>query len=211
MCGGIAISQTTKKTPLAPAAPRAQGERLLTRPNLQPSLLYNLGRVISYTVIGAVVGAVGSAFSVSIGLRGALLLVAALFMLLMGATLLGLFAPLRRFVPHLPRGFSAGIGRMTAGRGPLVVGLLNGFLPCGPLQTVQLYALSAGSFIMGAASMLAFSLGTVPLLFFLGAANTLLNERFTRIMATVSAALVLTLGFAMLANALGLFGVVIPF
>jgi len=40
--------------------------------------------------------------------------------------------------------------------------MLNGILPCGPLQTMQLYALGTGSAFKGAASMFIFALGTVP-------------------------------------------------
>jgi sulfite exporter TauE/SafE len=96
---------------------------------------------------------------------------------------------------------------VRTGRGPFIVGLLNGLMPCGPLQAMQLYALSTGSVIMGAASMFVFSAGTVPLMFALGAVNSVLNARFSRVMTTVSAVLVLVLGLAMLTNALALLGI----
>ena len=51
-------------------------------------------------------------------------------------------------------------------RNSFVIGLLNGLMPCGPLQAMQLYALSTSNFIYGALSMLLFGLGTVPLMFF---------------------------------------------
>ncbi|MBP5623054.1 MAG: sulfite exporter TauE/SafE family protein, partial [Thermoguttaceae bacterium] len=60
-------------------------------------------------------------------------------------------------------------------RSSLVIGLLNGLMPCSPLQSMQIYALSTGSIIRGALSMLLFSLGTVPLMLGLGVFSGKLN------------------------------------
>jgi hypothetical protein len=92
------------------------------------------------------------------------------------------------------------------GNSPFYVGLLNGLMPCGPLQAMQLYALSTGSPVKGALSMLLFSLGTVPLMFGFGAVSSLLSKKFTKKMLTVSASLVIILGFGMLSTGLGLSG-----
>jgi len=185
MCGGINLSQAVR--------PRGGG----TATRLRPAALYNAGRVISYTLIGGIVGAVGSLVSFSGTARGWLVLVVGLLMVLMGLNMLELFPWLRRITPRLP----GSLGRRLAGaggsRGPFVVGLLNGLMPCGPLQSVQLYALAAGSFLAGAFSMLLFSLGTVPLMFGLGALGSLLTHRFTRRMVQVSALVVMLLGVAM--------------
>jgi hypothetical protein len=92
------------------------------------------------------------------------------------------------------------------GNGPLVVGLLNGLMPCGPLQTMQIYALSTGSPVAGALSMLLFSLGTVPLMFGLGALSSALSQRFTHNVMTVGAALIVLLGLSMLSQGMSLSG-----
>jgi sulfite exporter TauE/SafE len=63
--------------------------------------------------------------------------------------------------PRIPRVFAEKIDKKKDGKGPLYVGLLNGLMPCGPLQAMQLYALSTGDPVKGALSMLVFSLGTV--------------------------------------------------
>jgi len=78
-----------------------------------------------------------------------------------------------------------------------MVGLLNGFMPCGPLQAMQLYALGTGSFLTGALSMFTFSLGTLPLMFAFGAFSSLLSSNFTRQMMKVASILVLVLGLVM--------------
>jgi Cytochrome C biogenesis protein transmembrane region len=98
----------------------------------------------------------------------------------------------------------------ASGRGPFVVGLLNGLMPCGPLQTMQVYALGTGSFLAGALSMFLFSLGTVPLLLGFGAASSFLSAKFNRGMLKASGVLVMALGLVMFTRGMNLFGVALP-
>ena len=190
MCGGINLSQCIPQTAMDGSARKSAA--------LRPSFLYNLGRVISYTVIGGVVGALGSVISFTGAMRGIVQLLAGVFMVIMGINMLGVFPILRKFAPRIPRVFSS---RVNAGKGksnsPFYVGLLNGLMPCGPLQAMQIYALSTGSPLKGALSMLLFSLGTVPLMFTLGALSSVLTKRFTHRVMTVGAALVVILGITM--------------
>lgn len=197
MCGGINLSQCVGSASCADAGKRN---------TLRASLLYNLGRVLSYTAIGAVVGAIGSVVSFSGAAKGVVQLVAGIFMVIMGLNLLGIFPWLRKIAPRMPKIFARRLGAQGQGNGPLYVGLLNGLMPCGPLQAMQLYALSTGSAGMGAMSMLLFSLGTVPLMFGFGALSSLLNKKFTKRMMLVSAALVIVLGVSMFHNGIALSG-----
>lgn len=185
MCGGICLTQTMRHT----------GSPLL------PALLYNLGRVVSYTLIGGIVGAVGGVVQPSGAFRGAVQLIVGGFMIIMGLSMLGLFPKLNRLVPRMPAIFARKIeaGKALAG-GPFVVGLLNGLMPCGPLQSMQLYALSTGSALRGALSMLVFSLGTVPLMLGLGALASALGRRFTARAMVAGAVLVAVLGISMFAQ-----------
>jgi copper ion binding protein len=193
MCGGIVLSQGI-----------ARDERLV------PSLLYNAGRVVSYTVIGGVAGGLGSVLSISATLKGAVPVVAGVFMAVLGVRMLGIFPWLSNLRIRIP-GFGGGrLGAAAGRRGPFVVGLLNGLMPCGPLQTVQVYALGTGSVFAGALSMFLFSLGTVPLLLGFGALGALLSSRFTRGLARASGVLVAALGVVMFTRGLSLFGVALP-
>ena len=198
MCGGINMSQCI---PAAQATPGVKGKLL-------PSFLYNSGRVISYTVIGGIAGLIGSAVSFSGWARGIVAVVAGIFMVLMGVSMLGIFPAINRILPRMPRFLRSKAGK--SGHGSFVVGLLNGFMPCGPLQAMQLYAVGTGSFLAGASSMLFFSLGTVPLMFGLGAVSTLLSRKFTTRMLQVSAVLVIVLGVLMTGRGLALSGVNVP-
>ncbi|HHV28503.1 urease accessory protein UreH domain-containing protein [Acetivibrio mesophilus] len=172
---------------------------------LRPSLLYNLGRVISYTVVGGIVGALGSVISFSGAAKGAVAILSGVFMVIMGLNMLNLFPILRKINPRMPKIFGSKISNVK-NKGPLLVGLLNGLMPCGPLQAMQLYALGTGSFVAGAASMFMFSLGTVPLMLGLGAISSIVSGKFTKKMMKVSAVLVMVLGIVMLNRGLSLSG-----
>ena len=197
MCGGINLSQCISAS--------SSGRETDRRAGFLPSLLYNSGRVVSYTLVGAAVGALGSVVSFSGTAKGIVAIAAGVFMVLMGMNLLNVFPWLRRITPHLPRS----LGKLVRGngnRGPFFVGLFNGLMPCGPLQAMQLYALGTGSAWAGALSMFVFSLGTVPLMFGFGALSSLLSRKFTHKMMKVSAVLVMLLGVVMLNRGFALSG-----
>jgi sulfite exporter TauE/SafE len=107
------------------------------------------------------------------------------------------------------------IGRQEVGRGPLIVGFLNGFMPCGPLQAMQLYALSTGSPVRGGISMFLFCIGTIPLMFVLGAASSALSgargRAFSMRVMQAGAVLVAALGLVMFSNGWSLSGFPVPF
>ncbi len=199
MCGGINLSQCIV------ADQPGSAESKWTK--FRPSLLYNTGRVISYTLIGGIVGAIGSVVSFSGTAKGIVAIIGGLFMVVMGLNMLDIFPWLRRFRISMPKFIGNKLVNHQSQRGPFLVGLLNGLMPCGPLQTMQLYALGTGSFWAGAAAMFLFSLGTVPLMFGFGAISSMLSSKFTHRMLKVSAVLVIVLGFTMLGRGLSLSGV----
>lgn len=129
MCGGINLSQSLPRDKQAGTGFRR-------------TLAYNLGRVLSYTVIGAVLGLVGfllggGEFGVSPALQGSLKLIAGGYMVIMGINLLGLFPGLRNLTIRLPRFAARALGQKAAKQtSPFLIGLLNGFMPCGPLQSM---------------------------------------------------------------------------
>jgi len=199
MCGGINLSQCIPQA----AKQRGQDGRLTS---LRPSFLYNLGRVISYTVIGGIVGALGSVISFSGSFKGIVQIVAGVLMVIMGLNMLNIFPWLRKLNPHMPKIFARKLNKEKNSNSPFYVGLLNGLMPCGPLQAMQLYALSTGDPLKGALSMLLFSLGTVPLMFGLGVLSSVLSQKFTKKVMSVGAVLVVVLGFSMFQSGLSLSG-----
>jgi sulfite exporter TauE/SafE len=204
MCGGINLSQCIVTT----IEPIQQKKSPI---KYKSSFLYNAGRVTSYTFIGGLVGALGSVVSLSGKASGLIAMFAGGFMILMGLNMLSLFPTLRKWMPQLPRFKSVSkLEKLSVNR-PYLVGLINGFMPCGPLQTMQIFALGTGSAIAGALSMFAFSLGTVPLMFVFGAVSSSLSKKFTDKMLKVSAVLVIVLGIIMFGRGLSLGGSVVSY
>lgn len=190
MCGGIMLSQTLK----------AEGNTIYTR--IMPALQYNIGRVISYTILGGIIGAIGSVFSLTPYTKAFIMMFAGLFMVIMGLNLFGF-----KFLRKLTNSLHIGVKFKRTTNTPFIVGLLNGFMPCGPLQAMQLYALSTGSFIKGALSMFIFSLGTVPLMLGLGIASTLINKNGSQRIFKYSGIFVMVLGIIMLSRGFALAGI----
>jgi sulfite exporter TauE/SafE len=215
MCGGINLSQCVRKSETASGVAGANREiESPGKPGVEskfakfrPSFLYNSGRVISYTIIGGLVGALGSVISFSGSAKGIVAIIGGCFMVIIGVNMLDIFPWLRRFKISTPKFLGNKIYSSAGKRGPFIIGLLNGLMPCGPLQTMQLYALGTGSFLAGASSMFLFSMGTVPLMFGFGALSSLLSSKFTHRMLKVSAVLVIVLGLTMVSRGLSLSGV----
>ena len=191
MCGGIGLSQS-----LAGVKKASMG----------PLLQYHLGRLLSYMTLGAVLGAlgglIGNAGGLSYGFQGALKLLAGLAMLLMGLNMLAL-------LPGLPKLPGLRIKR-PKGLPPFGVGLLNGFMPCGPLQSMLLLALASGSALRGGLSMLCFCLGTLPLLLGFGSLAAWLGKRFTAAVLKSGAVLIAVFGLSMLSQGGSLTGLFTP-
>ena len=191
MCGGIMLSQSLSKE----SSSRFEA--------IQPAFLYNIGRVISYTILGGLIGALGSVFSLSIAAKAALQIIAGAFMIMMGFNMAG-FSMFRRFQLKLPHFACKAKNRSGS---PFIVGLLNGLKPCGPLQTMQLFALGTGSAAKGALAMFVFSLGTVPLMLTFGALSGLLSKGYTKKILKFSGVLIIVLGLIMGNRGLALAGI----
>ena len=194
MCGGINLAQSVIAV--------KNGGRLFGS-----NLAYNAGRVISYTVIGGIAGGIGGVVSFHDSLRGAVIVFAGSVMLAMSFTMLGVFRPLKKFSLRLPAGLYMKFSQSLRKKSSFATGILNGLMPCGPLQSVQIYALSTGSVVMGAAAMFLFGLGTVPLMFGFGLFSGKLNRKYAGNMLIISALLIFVMGIHMASNGLALMGV----
>lgn len=204
MCGGINLSQCLPQKQNAEREVEKAGGKFAA---FRPAVLYNLGRIISYTVIGIFLGFLGCLAGgsgdvyMSTFVQGILKMLAGIFMVIMGINMLGLFPWLRRFTLRVPKKIAFKAQKKTAGsRRPLYVGLLNGFMPCGPLQSMWIAAFATMNPLAGGLSMFLFSLGTVPLMLGLGSVVSALGKKFTDKVMIVGAVLVVVLGLAMLSQ-----------
>ena len=125
-------------------------------------------------------------------------------MVLMGMNMLEIFPRRLKLYLRLP----AFIRRKTGkSKTPFLVGLCNGLMPCGPLQSMQIVALASGNAFVGALSMLCFSLGTVPLMLGFGFIFSSLGKRFTKQVLKFGAVLVVVLGLSMISQGSALSGI----
>jgi protein-disulfide isomerase/sulfite exporter TauE/SafE/copper chaperone CopZ len=161
----------------------------------KPHLYFNAGRIISYTILGGAIGALGSTFSLSTEATSLLILLVSLVMIALGLQLLNLLPRLGlirmpKFIAHWIHDYSE---RKTKG-GAFVLGGLTFFLPCGFTQALQLYVLAKGSMAVGALTMLAFSLGTLPALLSLSAVSSFGSGVFQRYFLKFAGTAVVLLG-----------------
>lgn len=178
MCGGLMGALTLA----IPPEQRARRFRLL--------LAYNLGRVLSYTTAGVLIGLAGWAVASSPAAM-ALRVIAALLLIAMGLYLAGWWSGLTRIEGlgrHLWRHLQPIASRlMPVSSLPraLLLGAIWGWLPCGLVYSTLLWAASQGSAVDSGLLMLAFGLGTWPVLLATGLAaerlTTLLRKRGVRI------------------------------
>lgn len=184
MCGGILLTQTINKY-----------ENIKDKKSsFKIALLYNSGRIISYTIIGGIVGALGSIFSSTIQIQNFIKIIAGVFMIISGLHMIGIKILNNIKVPIFFKKSTC----VNNHKNPFIVGYLSGFLPCGPLKTMQLYALSSGSFIMGASSMFVFSLGTLPIMLSFAYISSRMCKSFNERIYKYTGILIIILGILML-------------
>ncbi|MBP6859769.1 MAG: sulfite exporter TauE/SafE family protein [Candidatus Magasanikbacteria bacterium] len=133
----------------------------------KPQLLFHIGRLVSFFILGGVVGALGSTFQLGITGTFILSLLVALTLLILGFNLLEIFPWAKKLQPTIPAFIgkhALGLKNINHTLTPLLVGVATFFLPCGFTQSMQIYSLSTGNFWTGAFTMLTFALGTAPVL-----------------------------------------------
>jgi uncharacterized protein len=164
---------------------------------LKPHVYFNVGRIVSYTALGAAIGALGSALSFSQEVNGILMLAASAVMIVLGLQMLRLFPSLGLFQSMIPERVALRLQELTQ-RGSRPAAFLLGastfFLPCGFTQALQLYVLAKGSAYVGAMTMLVFSLGTLPALMSLSAVSSFARGAFQRYFLKFAGMAVVVLG-----------------
>jgi len=133
----------------------------------EPQIMFHVGRIISFFILGGVIGAIGSVFQISGAGMFVLSFIIAIVMLILGINLLDVFPWAKKLQPSMPKFLSKhaiGISKLNHIFAPFLVGVATFFLPCGFTQSMQIYTLSTGNFMQGALIMLSFALGTLPIL-----------------------------------------------
>ncbi|MFA5026099.1 MAG: sulfite exporter TauE/SafE family protein [Candidatus Shapirobacteria bacterium] len=141
---------------------------------LVPVISFNLGRLIIFSILGALLGYFGSVFRLSITLNIIITVLVSILMLVLGLQMLGVRA-FQRFSLAFPKSITGKFSSADKFQGkylPFILGGLTFFLPCGFTLTTQSLALASGSPTTGALIMGFFALGTFIPLFLIGLTGT---------------------------------------
>lgn len=199
--GGLLLAVTTKYNNLYPNLNSAQ--------KFKPHIYFNLGRVISYTVLGGLVGLIGSAITFSPKITGIIMIVVSILMMGIGVQMLNIFPWLSFLQIKMPKIIAHKVYESVSTQNPLAPFLFGSstfFFPCGFTQALQLYVLTKGDFATGALIMFFFSLGTLPGLLSLGALTSFVKGAIQKYVIKVSAALIILIGIFNISSGLVLAG-----
>ncbi|MDD5710815.1 MAG: sulfite exporter TauE/SafE family protein [Candidatus Colwellbacteria bacterium] len=180
----------------------------------KPQILFHIGRLVSFLILGGIIGILGSAFQLNTMGIFILSLSVAIILLLLGINLLDIFPWAEKLQPALP----SSLGRYVQGLKninhiftPLLVGAATFFMPCGFTQSMQIYTLTTGSFWTGALTMFFFALGTLPVLALLSFGSLAIRDKTKMgIFLKTAGLIVIFFGVFNLINSLVVAGIMSP-
>lgn len=172
-------------------------------------VLFHAGRLIGFALLGGLLGFIGKAIGVNFIFSAILGLIASAVMILLGLNLIGIF---KKSMFTLPSSIFSFFRKAEHNIwAPILIGVGTFFLPCGFTQSMQVVALSSGSFMSGFLIMFAFALGTLPMLVLLsfGSASFAYSKHAPLFFKSAGIAVVGLGAFAFLAGLAGL-GIINP-
>jgi sulfite exporter TauE/SafE len=226
MCGPLVTIYSKQMNSPRPdggtaATSRPNRQSHLTLHEVKQHMLFNLGRTVSYTIIGTLMGGVGGILFVGIHrvtgivtvVRGFVGIGTGVVVMIIGGHYVvgrlatGLHLPgLNRVVQQVTQR----VEKWVNGPGILGLGALHGLFPCPILYPAYLYAFTSGSPLAGGTALAALGLGTVPALFLygtlLGGVSPTVRQQLHRLLGLVF----LVLGYILLAHGLMNFGILVP-
>lgn len=172
LVGGIVLSMS-KQWDEAYSSSKSTSERY------QPHILFNFGRILSYAVLGALLGAIGGVFRISLTFTAILTLGISIMMIFLALQMLGVKA-FQRFQFTMPKFVTRYVADEKNFNGkfmPFIIGALTFFLPCGFTITAQGLALTSADPLQGSLIMSFFALGTLPMLLLIGLSSTKFTQQ----------------------------------
>ncbi len=169
-------------------------------PKPRTHVAYNVGRIATYSALGAIAGTAGSTLTRLAGIEQTAAIAAGVLMILAGLAMAGA-APKKVLIQiqraRIPRAFTQALARQLRAPGTprrLLLGVLMGFLPCGLIYAALLKAAATASPAAGAISMLAFGVGTTLSLLAIGLFSTAIRTRLSIRSQTLAAVSVTAMG-----------------
>lgn len=204
LVGGLILGASARFAEKHPTATPAQ--------KFKPHIFFSLGRIISYFLLGGLIGYLGSFFQLSLASLGILTIGVGAVMFLLGLQLTNLFPRLSDIHFTLPKGIARIFGIQKHARNEyshknaMIMGSLTFFLPCGFTQVMQLFAISSGNALTGALTMGIFALGTTPGLIGIGGLTSMVKGVFAKTFFRFAGVVVIVLAFFNVSNGYNLAG-----
>ncbi len=177
---------------------------------IKPLLLFLAAKLITYTVIGFLLGAFGAILQVTPLMRAILMITIGFFMLGNGLRMLKVHPLFRYFVVEPPSNITRFISRTsktsTSSFAPLFLGALTVLLPCGIAQSMMASAMGTGNPLQGASILFAFTLGTTPIFFAVAFFATRLGSVLEKNLTRIAAVILIVLGLIPINYGLNLAG-----
>lgn len=174
-----------------------------------PIFLFLVAKLVAYTLLGALLGWLGSFLTLSPMTRAMLMIAIGIFMIGNALRMFNVHPIFRYFSIEPPKFITRYIRKTAKGTDtftPLFLGALTVFIPCGVTQAMMATALGTGSALLGAALMFAFVLGTSPVFFIVAYLTTELGARLEKFFMRFVATVLLILGLVTMNGGLNLVG-----
>ena len=198
--GGVVVSFASKY--------QAKGN--FYQKNVKPHLHFHIGRLTCFFVLGGLLGVIGSWFDMSSAFNGWLTALVAVVMFLLGLNILGFLPSPSSFGVRLPKKSMQYWNKLKTSEhksAPFLLGAFTFFLPCGFTQSMQLFAITVGSFWLGGLSLFLFALGTAPILIGVGIAASRFQNKKMIVFQKVMGFVVLIFAFYTLLTGLTISGI----
>ncbi len=177
---------------------------------VKPNLMFHAGRLGTFFVLGGFLGAIGGEVSISGNFVSIFTIIIAVVMAWLGLNILGLLPAVSDLGIRMPKKFTKNWNKLKQSEhraAPFLLGALSFFLPCGFTQSMQIFALTSGSFFSGGLSLLLFALGTVPMLMLAGVAASWTHSRKMLVFQKVAGFIIIFFAVYTLRSGLALSGV----
>jgi uncharacterized protein len=191
-------------------AAKYQSSGSFFKANIKPHLMFHVGRWGSFFLLGGLLGVIGSWFDVSGSVMGWFTIIIALVLFWLGLNMLGITPSMSAVGIRMPKSTMRIWGKLKNSNhalAPVALGAFSFFLPCGFTQSMQLFAVSTGSFWLGGLTLLFFAIGTSPVLLGLGFAASRFRNMNIKVFQLVIGMVVLVFGFSTLQSGLALAGI----
>lgn len=197
---------------LAATLAQSEEERLEEKAkggNALPILAFLGSKLAAYTVLGMLLGWLGSFFQLSIQLKVIMQIAVAIFMIGTAANILEIHPIFRYFVIQPPKFLTRLVRKQSKSKNlfaPAILGAFTIFIPCGTTQAMMALAVATGNPLLGGSVLFAFILGTSPVFFILGYFATKLGDMFHENFMRLAAIALILLAIFNVNNAISLTG-----